>query len=179
MGTLACGGVTDLISEVQNAVTTDPAAANERGQAIANYMLPEGLSAQMALGMLNMEMVLLADQPLEDGNNRPGVVILLAKLPADASFSEADMEQLRETIAQQSGQNISTNATEVATRDVTINGETVTLSIREGQDDQGNAGRVIFGTFVAKDGNPAALMMAGPVGSWPQATVDAFFNSLS
>lgn len=179
LGTLACGGVTDLISEVQNAITTDPVAANERGQAIATYSLPAGLSAQMALGLLDMETVLLADRPLDEGDNRPAVVVLLAKLPAEANFDEAQLQQLRDTISQQTGQNFPTDVAEVATRNVMINGQSVTLSIREGQDQQGNGGRVIIGTFVAKDGNPAALMIAGATNTWPQAMVDAFLNSLS
>lgn len=179
LGTLACGSVSDLVSQVQNAVTTDPAAANERGQAIANYTLPEGLSAQMAMGLLDMEMVLLADQPLNQDNSRPAVVVLLAKLPAEANFGEAELQRLRDTISQQTGQNISTDVAEVGTRDVIINGKTVTLSIREGQDQQGNGGRVIVGTFLAKDGNPAALMIAGAISTWPEAAVDAFLNSMS
>lgn len=173
--TLACGGLVEgLMGDV---MTTDPDAANERGQAIVNYELPAGFSAQMAMGMFGMEMVFIADGTMSETESTATTVIMLAKMPADAEGNSE--EQLRQALTEQSGTGDVTNSTVVETREITVNGQPATLTITEGQTEEGDPIRTATAAFQAKDGGSAVLLIAAPPGSWDEAALNQFINSLS
>jgi hypothetical protein len=168
LGGLGCG-LTDMLgSAVGSVATTDQAEAAKRAQAVVNYTLPEGFTEQMAMGMLGVEFVFIADAPLDSNKDEVKTVILLAKLPENAG-SEADLKKQAEEALSSQGGDKAREMKQVDSRQITINGQPSTLNVEEGQDENG---------FTAKNGGTALLLIFGPTASWNDAAIDQFLSSM-
>jgi hypothetical protein len=177
LGGLGCG-LTDLVSSAVGGVaTTDQAEAAQRAQAVVNYTLPEGFTEQMAMGMLGVEFVFIADAPLDSDNDEVKTVILLAKLPENAG-SEADLRKQAEEALSSQGGDRAREMKQVDSRQITINGQPTTLNVEEGQDEKGEGVRMMTAAFTAKNGGTALLLIFGPTASWNDAAIDQFLGSM-
>jgi hypothetical protein len=178
-GGLGCFITDRLGSAVGGVATTDQAEAAKRAQAVVNYTLPEGFTEQMAMGMLGVEFVFMADAPLDADDNEAKNFILLAKLPENAGNAAADLKkQAEDALSSQRGDNNKVDMKQVDSREITINGEPTTLNVEEGQAEDGEGFRMMTAAFKAKDDGPALLLIFGPTASWNDPAIDQFLSSM-
>ena len=177
-GGLGCFITDRLGSAVGGVATTDQAEAAKRAQAVVNYTLPEGFTEQMAMGMLGVEFVFMADAPLDADNNEAKNFILLAKLPENAGSAADLKKQAEDALSSQRGEDNKVEMKQVDSREITINGEPTTLNVEEGQAENGEGFRMMTAAFKAKNGGPALLLIFGPTASWNDAAIDQFLSSM-
>jgi hypothetical protein len=104
-------------------------------------------------------------------------MIMLMQFPTGMDVSRQQMErQVEQALARQTGLS-SADMTSVGKEETVINGEPVTLTVREGTTNRGEQIRQLTGLF---DGNtgPTMLMITGDVNTWDQAMVDDFIASI-
>ncbi len=156
---------------LSQAVVTDSARAAEVGRAIADYDLPAGYAERIAMDMIATRVVFIG---LEDDSS--GMFIMLMQFPTGMADEEQMRQQLDQAFQQQSGQSgLSMEVVEEKT--VTIRGESVTLTVREGQSENGVTFWQVNGVFQGKSG-PAMLSLSGLVDEWDQTLVDDFIESI-
>lgn len=155
----------------EQAFVEDPAQAAEVGRSIIDYELPPGYREEGAMNVAGTRMVFIA-------SNSRNTAIMLMQFPAALSANPAEMErQMRQSLEQQSGRQ-GLELSTVGTEEVVINDRTVTLTTREGTDQNGSALRQVTGSFEAKNGAIAMMMIMGPIEGWNEAEIDQFIESL-
>jgi len=163
-GLAACSGG----QPVQRAVVTDPEKLAEVGRSIADYQLPPGYQDGFGVQLLGFRLVAYVRDERQH--------IMLMQFPAAAGLSQVEMEQeLRQASQHETGELRDLRV--VGRQEATIKGEKVVLVVSEGTDAQGQIYRMLSGIFQGR-GGPTLLWMAGPVGNWDQAAVDAFIASI-
>jgi hypothetical protein len=155
----------------EQAFVDDPEHAAEVGRSIIDYELPPGYREEGAVNVAGTRMVFITSASRN-------AVIMLMQFPAALRADEAEMErQMRQSLEQQSGRQ-GLNLSTVGTEEIVINDRAVTLTTREGTDQNGAAVRQVTGAFEAKNGAIAMLMMMGPIDGWNEAEIDQFIDSL-
>lgn len=173
---LCCGGAigTYFIGRAlfQQAVATTPEEAARIGRQIADYDLPAGYREQVGMNMVTIKMVMIAPEV-----SQPGLFISLMQFQAGTTTDVETMRaQMEQALTQQTGTQ-STQMEVVGSEEVTIKGETVTLTIREGKTENGDTLRQVTGIFPGKDG-PAMLMLVGSADKWDEEAADSFITSI-
>lgn len=159
-------------TQVGEAIKTDPAEVAAVSDKIAQYNLPPGYKAQMSMSILMYDMVVIA--PSQSGSN--SMMIMLMQFNGDVGMSQEQMqEQVRQSFEQQSGQG-GAPMTVVETRQDTIRGEQVTISISEGES-AGVKMRQLMTVFTG-DGGPTVLMIQGAVSDWDEQLILNFIHSI-
>ncbi len=150
----------------------DPAEAAKVGQQIVDYELPTGYTEEGGMSFFGIDMVFAVSADANEG------VIMLMSFPDALAGNEAEMQsQMEQTFRRQSGrQNI--HLIYKGEEDITINGETATLSVYEGTDEQGVDVRQITGIFQTKSEAPGMLMILAPLDSWEDQGFDDFLASM-
>jgi hypothetical protein len=162
-----------VVRTIQQAVVLDPVAAAKVGHEIVDYRLPDGYQETAAMTILGMKMVIIGPQSQASGQ----MGLVLAQLPTGTGNQEQWQQQMQQSWEQQGGQS-SQNYHVVGTEQVTIRGQSVTLTVSEGQSTNGTVTRQVFGVFTNKGGNMVMLMAAGDKESWNQQALDQFLGSI-
>jgi hypothetical protein len=106
------------------------------------------------------------------------MMIMLMQFPPGMEASQGEIErQIEQALARQTGLG-SADMTSVGQEEMTINGEPVTLTVREGVTDRGDQLRQVTGIFKGKEGGPTMLMITGEAKTWDQVMVDEFIASI-
>lgn len=155
---------------IGQAFTADPTQAAALGHQIATYDLPPGYAEVTAMNIAGTQMVVIGNK------SQAGPIILLAQFASTVSDPETMRRQMEQSMQQQANQQ-GVNFTSVNQEDVTIKGETVTMTIREGTSSAGIQMRQEEGVFIGNKG-PAMVMISGPVNDWDKDTIDKFLNSI-
>jgi hypothetical protein len=159
-------------SQVGEAFNTDPAKVAAVSDKIAEYDLPPGYTAQMSMSIMMYDLVMIG--PSQSSSN--SMMIMLMQFNGNVGMSQEQMqEQVRQSFEQQSGQR-GAQMTVVETRQDTIRGEQVTISISEG----GSAGvkmRQLMTVFTG-NGGPTVLMIQGPITDWDEDLITDFIHSI-
>lgn len=157
------------VNTVSNAFVVDPARAEEIGQGIAQYEAPDGTDELFAMDLAGVRMVALGDS---SGSS----VYMLMAVPAGTMTQEQMTQQMQQALNQNSSQQ-QMQMEIVGSREVTIGGQAVTLTISEGSR-EGVAMRQEVGGFTRADGNLVMVFVVGPVAAWDEARNDAFYESI-
>jgi hypothetical protein len=159
-------------SFMEQSMVTDPAEVQQIGTKIADYEMPPGYSQEFGMSFFGFDLVGLAS-----GDEQNGVLIFMMQFPTWANMDEAQMEQqLRQSIERETNTG-NLNFREVSQSTVTIRDQQVTLTTREGTNDEGVTLRQVMGLFQGK-GGPTMLMIMGNTENWDQAAIDAFIASI-
>lgn len=154
------------------AFKTDPADVAAVGGKIVQYDVPPGYSEQMAMSIMMYDMVILA--PAQPGSN--SMMIMLMQFSGGAGMNQEQMqEQVRQSFEQQSGQR-GVPMKVVETRQETIRGEQVMVTISEGTA-QNVTMRQLMTVFTGK-GGPTVLMIQGSVSDWDEELIFDFIRSI-
>ena len=154
-------------------VSSEPEQAAKIGHEIADYTLPEGYVEVMGMSILSIKWVAIADLDEES----EGLVIMMMQFPVNSSLSQEEMQkQMSDAFARQRQYN-SSSFKMVGTQKATIRGQQVTLTVSEGQTEQGDTLRQMLGMFSGKNGT-VMLMVMGSVEKWDQEILDAFTASI-
>ncbi len=147
----------------------DPGYAAQLAHTMIDYDLPAGYREQKGLDIQGSRTVIIASQShpedlilLEQGGVSSGV-------PGDTSTAEEIY-----------GSNIDDRPLDThpaGTQLATIRDQDVTLKLREGTDENGNAIRMLIGTFAGKNGD-LLLVIVGNEDRWDQEMVDQFLASI-
>jgi hypothetical protein len=157
---------------VETSFTEDTAEAANVANEILDYDLPDGYAEEGAMDFFGMKMVMIVPS-----NQSSGMAFTLMQFPAAMQGDQADMQQqMEEAFSQQTGQT-GWELSSAGTDEVVINGETAVLNIMEGSGEGGESIRQVIGTFTAKNGEPAMVMVVGPVSEWDADAYEQFFNS--
>ncbi|MEO8084300.1 MAG: hypothetical protein ABI780_10790 [Ardenticatenales bacterium] len=177
---IGCCGVVAVVGyagmKIGKGVDLSPAGAHKTASEIADYTLPEGYSEQMGMAILGMKMALIGQGDIKTSAGT-SMSIALIELPGDANGANAASDAIKDSASQQMGGRVK-DAHTVDERDVTIRGESATLTISEGSGSGGATMRQATAQFTAKSGHAAMLMAMGPSESWDQAALDAFIASM-
>jgi hypothetical protein len=157
---------------IAGAVVESPEEAAQLGHEILDYTLPAGYQESGAINLFGNTFVIIQSQ-----TSPQGMVFMLGRFNPDLAGNEQQMQQqLRESLAQQS--DTSTNeVAQVSSEDITVNGETTTMTIYEGTSEQGEQIRQVIVPFGTGEG-PGMLLIMAPLDEWDQEAVDAFLNSV-
>lgn len=149
----------------------DAEEAAQIGQSIVNYELPSGYVEEGGMSFFGIDMVFAASTDV-------GGVIMLMSFPDSLAGNEAEMQsQMEQTFLRQSGRQ-DMHLVYKGEEEVTINGETATLTIYEGTDERGVDVRQVTGIFQTKNEVPGMLMVFAPSDSWEDQGFDDFFASM-
>lgn len=157
-------------------VNVDPAGAKKTASEIADYQLPDGYSEQMGMAMFGMKMALFGQGDLKSNQGKT-MTLALIELPVGDKGADEASAAIKDSASQQMGGRLK-DAKTVETKDVTIRGETTTLTVTEGSGAGGVTMRQATAVFKAKSGQPAMVMAMGPADAWDDAALDAFVASL-
>lgn len=159
-------------TQVGQALKTDPAEMAAVSDKIAQYDMPPGYSTKMAMSIMMYELVMLG--PTNPGSG--SMTIMFMQFSGSTGLDQEQMqEQVRQSFEQQSGQR-GVQMTVVETRQETIRGEQVTVTISEG----GSTGlmmRQLMTVFTGK-GGPTVLMIQGAASDWDEGLISNFLHSI-
>jgi hypothetical protein len=158
---------------VGRAVITDPDRVATVSSQIADFQIPPGYEEMFASNMAGMKMVAIGPaDPQADL-----MVIMLLQLPAPTGINQEELErQMERALAQQTGMG-SADLDVTGEEQVTIRGETIPLTVRDGTTQDGQALHQISGLFPGQ-GGPTLLMVTGLMDDWDQSAVDRFIASI-
>jgi hypothetical protein len=159
-------------TKVTEAIKTDPAEVSAVSDKIAQYDLPPGYQAQMSMSLFVYDMVMIG--PAQSGSS--SMIIMLMQFNGGAGLDQAQMEeQMRQAFEQQGGQP-GAQMRVVETREETIRGEQVTVTISEG----GSQGATLrqWVTVFKGNGGPTVLMIQGATSDWDNKLITDFIHSI-
>jgi hypothetical protein len=158
---------------IGRAFITNPERVHSIGGQIADYTVPAGYEEMFAMNMMGVKMVALGS----GSSTSEFMMIMLMQFPGGMQISRQEMErQIEQALARQMGLG-SADMEVVGHEETTIRGESVTLTVREGNTDYGERLRQITGVFPGKSG-PTILMIAGEVSAWDEQVVERFIASI-
>jgi hypothetical protein len=173
---VACGVAFLVLRQVGTKVTdsikTDPADTQAVSDKIAQFDMPPGYKAQMAMSIIVYDLVAIA--PSQTDSN--GMFIMMMQFSSSANLDQAQMEeQMRQAFEQQGGQP-GAQMKVVETREETIRGEQVTVTISE----DGSQGATLrqWVTVFKGNGGPTVLMIQGATSDWNDELIVNFIHSI-
>jgi hypothetical protein len=159
-------------TKVGEAIKTDPADVSAVSDKIAQYDMPPGYKTQMSMSLFVYDMVMIG--PSQTGSS--SMIIMLMQFNNGAGLDQAQMEeQMRQAFQQQGGQP-GAQMKVVETREETIRGEQVAVTISEGTS-QGISLRQWMAVFKG-NGGPTVLMIQGTISDWDDELVADFIKSI-
>ncbi len=156
-------------------ITMNPADKSRIGHEIADYTLPEGYEEMMAVNMLGLKMVVIGSS----SSSSDQTVLMLMQMPTTGNMNQEEMQrQMRQAWEGQAGKQ-SQNYTVVGTRDVTVRGDTVTLTISESTA-QGSemVMRQEMAIFTGASEKMVMFMAMGEKDKFEEGIVDEFLGSI-
>lgn len=159
-------------TQVGESIKTDPADMAAVSDKIADYDMPPGYKAQVSMSLFVYDMVMIG--PSQTGSS--SMTIMLMQFNNGAGLDQAQMEeQMRQAFEQQGGQP-GMQMKVVETREETIRGEQVPVTISEGTN-QGITLRQWMTVFKG-NGGPTVLMIQGSTSDWDEDMVLNFIHSI-
>lgn len=148
----------------------DPSDVQEVSDKIAAYDTPPGYKPFMSMSLPSLyDIVALS-------SDNSSMVIMLMQFSNNMGLTEEQMrQQMQQSFEQQSGQQ-GVPMQMVETREDTIRGQNVTITVSEGAKD-GVAIRQWMTVF-AGNGGPTVLMFQGSVNDWDEALITNFIHSI-
>ena len=159
-------------TQVGESIKTDPADMAAVSDKIAKYDMPPGYKVQVSMSLFVYDMVMIG--PSQTGSS--SMTIMLMQFNNGAGLDQAQMEeQMRQAFEQQGGQP-GMQMKVVETREETIRGEQVPVTISEGTN-QGIPLRQWMTVFKG-NGGPTVLMIQGSTSDWDDELVLNFIHSI-
>jgi hypothetical protein len=157
-------------NKLAQAVHTDPAKVNEIAASVAEFDLPAGFENPFAMDLAGYTFLGYT------GSDKQSHIFFL-KIPANASASPEELDQMAKQALQSQGNNNYAEMRVVGEQKVTIRGQQVSMTISEGTSSDGHTYRQQAGFFEGKGGlTYVAIEM--PTAAWDQNKVDAFLASI-
>ena len=156
-------------SVAQSAAQT-PEEAAAMGSEIADFKLPTGYSAQTGINLMGVTMVFY-NRPNDTKN-----IIMLMQMPTEEELDEAQFDQMRSQMENQSGRRLE-NVKTVEDRAATIRGKPGRVVVQEGTNTDGAKFRQMMVAFQGKKGL-ALMMIAGPAKGWNQSSLNKLIKTI-
>ena len=158
---------------IGRAFITNPDRIEAIGRQIVDYEIPAGCEEMFAMDMVGVKMVAIGTSSVDTDF----MMIVLMQFSPRMEISREEVErQVEQALTRQIGLG-NADWVSVGQEERIINGEPVTMAVREGTTDYGEHLRQISGLFQGK-GGPAMLIVTGESEAWDQATVDSFIVSI-
>lgn len=154
---------------VASSIKADPAEAAQVAPEIADITPPDGFQPTASVNILNIKAVIY-EAP---GTQRS---MFLIQLPVSGSISGSQMDTLKKSLEQQSGQELN-NLQTINSYDTTVRGQPAQVVVMEGANQDNTPFRQMLLTFQGKGGT-AMLGIYGPTDGWDQAAYDAMVKSI-
>lgn len=162
-------GLREFGNRVENMANGDPTAVAQMQEKIADFDVPPGYQP-MAMSMLIYDTVTLLPQ---ESN---GPMIILMQYSTLTSASREEIEQGLRQAAEQQSQQSGTSMQVVDSFETTIRGETVTVTVSEGNA-QGLTMRQWIAIFEGNKG-PVIFMAQGIAEFWDDQILNDFLQSI-
>jgi hypothetical protein len=170
--TLCWGGsaVAYLIARqaLGQAYATDPAQAAKIGHSIVDYTLPPGYLEQTAASSYGLKVVTIGPQH----GLTNSMALALMQVSAEWNALQDDEEAFDPLGEQEWSMPI------VSTQTVTIKGQPVILTVREGSDSGGQRIRQASCTFPGRGNATVVMAASGTEDAWDQVALDRFLASI-
>jgi hypothetical protein len=158
---------------VGRAFITNPDRVQSVGREIADYEVLPGYDEMFAMNVMGIKMVAIGPDDPAAGL----MIIMLMQFSTGMEISREEMErQMEQALARQTGLGRA-DMQVVGQEQVTIKGEPVTLTVREGATEDGERMRQVSGLFQGRSG-PTMLMVMGEATAWDQPMLDQFMASI-
>lgn len=173
---VCCGGGVAFWFWIRSSVSKDPAVIREVTAEITEIDVPETYKPVFSMQMLGGKVVTFADDREDD---QAGILTITA-IPEEVAGDRGEItRQMKQSLRQQRNQgDIDINEEETEERTVSIRGKEETVVVQKGTDDQGQRMVVVTAPFVAKDENPAMLMLMVPEEQWEEEQFEAILKSM-
>jgi hypothetical protein len=158
---------------VGRAFIVSPARVQAVGREIADYEVPAGYQEMFAMNAMGAKLVSIG--PADSASD--GMMLMVVQFSGEVEISREEMERQVEQALTGRLAPIRADLAKVEEKEVTIRGEPVTLTVREGATESGERWRRVTVAFTGK-GGPAMLIVTGQVSAWSQAAVDQFIASM-
>lgn len=155
---------------IAQSTTQDPAKAAAMGSEIADMTLPTGYSAQTAMNVMGMKMVVYGK-----GKTSSNMIILM-EMPSKEEITDDSFDQMRQQMESQNTSQIQ-DVKIVKDSAATIRGKPGRIVIQEGTSSDGAKFRQMMVAFQGKNGM-AFLTVTGPSKGWNQKTFDKLVKSI-
>jgi hypothetical protein len=175
---LCCGalaiGYFFVSRTIGQSVAMSPAEMSRVGHEIADYSLPAGYVEKMAISVLGMKIVGIGPSSSSDN-----MMLMLMQIPTTGTTNQEELERQMRQAWDQQGSTQSQNYTVVGTREVTVRGEKVILTISEASSQgESTATRQEIGVFTGKSEKMVMFMAMGDKESFDENVVDEFLGSI-
>ena len=160
-------------TQVSQAIKTNPADVQAVSDKIAKYDMPPGYKAQLSMSFVVYDMVMLA--PSQSGSSSM-IIMMMQFSGGGANLDRQQMEQQMQQASQQQGGQPGMQMKVVETREETIRGEKVTVTVSEGTS-QGITIRQWMTVFQG-NGGPTVLMIQGSTSDWNDQLISNFIQSI-
>ncbi len=173
---VALAGVYFYLQRVgAQAISMSPEEKARVGHEIADYTLPEGYEEVMAMSVAGIKMVIIGPS---SSFTTGETALTLMQMPT-AGYSQEEMERQMRQAWERQGGSPSQGYTSVGTREATVRGQKITLTISEaGSQGQDKIMRQEIGIFTGKNEKMVMFMAMGEKGSFNEDIVDEFLGSI-
>lgn len=162
-----------LGEQVRDSIRSDPTSIARVSAGIAAFEIPAGYEEKMAMSLFNYDFVMIMPNSPSSGS----MIISLMQLKGSLALNPEQMEQqMRQSMQQQSGRSYGQMRT-IETREETIRGEKVVVTISESNIQEGAAIRQWM-TIFQGDGGPTMLMIQGSPQDWDEELIEEFIASI-
>lgn len=160
-----------VFEKAKDAIITEPGQISSVADKIATYEIPQGYSEQMAMDFGIYRIVMIAPA---DTTDKP--MIMLMSYNSTGVSPEQMQQEMQRSLEQQSGQPGVTWTT-VDERTMSIRGQEVLVTEREGRSNNGFALRQMVTAFEGESGT-VLIMIQGNAASWDEKLVNEFLTSI-
>lgn len=169
---IACTFVSIVIHyTMSGTVAAGPEQAAVIGHEIVDYSLPAGYAEVFGTSLFKLKWVVIAS------DNQDALSMMLMQIPQRSGMTPEEMQSVMAELFAQQGEYSPSSLQIVETRQVTVKGQPVTLTISESESDLGETMRQAVAVFPGKDGL-AMLMAMGDAQTWDQEVLDEFLASI-
>ncbi|MFN8412956.1 MAG: hypothetical protein U0Z26_11255 [Anaerolineales bacterium] len=164
-------GFREFGKRTQSMINGDPTSVAKIQNKIADYEIPQGYKTQ-AMDMFIYDLISLS--PDSSSHNKPTIILMQYNGAISGNSAQVE-EQLRQA-AEQQGNQAGASMHYVDSFDKEIRGETVTVTVSEG--DYGNFTMRQWITIFKGNRGPTILMIQGPAENWDDQLVEDFIKSI-
>lgn len=171
----ALAGAGMFVNKIKDGIVMTPEKVHEMAQDFIHYELPEGYSERMGMDLVIYKMILIGSS---DGTGTTQPMIFIANFQGQNLSPEEMARQMKQSVEQQSGTN-GVQMKVVETRNVTIDGKEVPLTVSEGTSSSGNFTlRQWITAFPGKKGT-VMILIQGAADGWDDSLFETFLASIT
>lgn len=157
---------------VSQSFKTDPTSVAAVAHRIADFDIPSGYRETIGMSLLGYDMIGLTP----DSSSQDGPIIVMMQFTSGVTDPAQMQQQMEKSLGQQNG-TAGTPMQVVETRQETIRGQQVTVTISQGTNQEATTLKRLTAVFKGNAG-PTMLMIEGNAAGWDDQVIEDFIHSI-